>query len=119
MTTAVQVIGFLGSGQMASALGHGFVTAGVAKPEQLIGFDVSPEALQRFNAATGGRIATTQADSNQNHGTRRSSTPPPSRPSASEPAKMPAACTLSVVGRCRISRLKVGSHVLIACSIST
>lgn len=62
MTTAVQVIGFLGSGQMASALGHGFVTAGVAKPEQLIGFDVSPEALQRFNAATGGRIATTQAE---------------------------------------------------------
>lgn len=53
-TAPLPVIGFLGAGQMAAALGKGFVTAGVVGPDHLLGYDVSTDAMQRFAAATGG-----------------------------------------------------------------
>ncbi|MGO8744753.1 MAG: pyrroline-5-carboxylate reductase [Thermoguttaceae bacterium] len=48
-------IGFIGAGQMATALGLGLVKAGLAAPERLIASDPSAEALRRFTVATGGR----------------------------------------------------------------
>jgi pyrroline-5-carboxylate reductase len=46
-------IGFIGSGQMASALARGFVQAGIAAPGDVLASDVSPAARQSFSAATG------------------------------------------------------------------
>jgi pyrroline-5-carboxylate reductase len=48
-------IGFIGAGQMATALGQGLVKAGLAAPERLIASDPVAEALRRFALATGGR----------------------------------------------------------------
>lgn len=53
-------LGFLGAGQMATALAHGFVAAKLIKPQDLIAADPSPEARANFAAATGG----TQAEEN-------------------------------------------------------
>lgn len=52
-------IGFIGAGQMATALAQGFVKAGLVSASQLAAADPSPEARARFAAATGG---TTSAD---------------------------------------------------------
>lgn len=46
-------IGFIGAGQMATALGQGFVKAGLTEGSRLLASDVSPEARQRFSQATG------------------------------------------------------------------
>ena len=48
-------VGFIGAGQMATALGEGFVRAGLVNPSNLVGSDPSPEACERFAKATGGR----------------------------------------------------------------
>jgi pyrroline-5-carboxylate reductase len=48
-------IGFIGAGQMATALGEGFVRAGLANPSSLVAFDPSEEACSRFVASTGGQ----------------------------------------------------------------
>ncbi len=48
-------IGFIGAGQMATALGDGFVRAGLVSGTDLIASDPSPEARQRFSSATGGQ----------------------------------------------------------------
>lgn len=61
-TAPVPVIGFLGAGQMAAALGKGFVAAGVISAERVLGYDVSAEATGRFVAATGGRTAASAAE---------------------------------------------------------
>jgi pyrroline-5-carboxylate reductase len=50
-----QQIGLIGAGQMATALGLGFVKAGLVAPENLLAADPDPEALQRFAQTTGGR----------------------------------------------------------------
>ncbi|MCL2305703.1 MAG: pyrroline-5-carboxylate reductase [Planctomycetaceae bacterium] len=47
-------IGFLGAGQMASALGAGFVRAGVVKSSNVYAYDVSTEALKKFSQNVGG-----------------------------------------------------------------
>lgn len=62
VTAPLPVIGFLGAGQMAAALGKGFVSAGVVSPDRLVGFDVSTDAAQRFAAATGGTTVSGVAD---------------------------------------------------------
>lgn len=62
VTAPLPVIGFLGAGQMAAALGKGFVTAGVVKPDRLMGYDISADSAQRFAAATGGKTVTGVAD---------------------------------------------------------
>lgn len=48
-------IGFIGAGQMATALGRGFVTAGLAGGGNLLAADPSDQARDRFAEATGGR----------------------------------------------------------------
>jgi len=48
-------IGFVGAGQMATALGRGLVRAGLASPERLLASDPAAEARERFTRATGAR----------------------------------------------------------------
>ncbi|MGA2256385.1 MAG: pyrroline-5-carboxylate reductase [Thermoguttaceae bacterium] len=50
-------IGFIGAGQMATALGEGFVRSGLMAGTDLIASDPSPEARERFAHATGGQAA--------------------------------------------------------------
>jgi pyrroline-5-carboxylate reductase len=50
-----QRIGLIGAGQMATALGQGFVKAGLVAGEDLLAADPDAEALERFARATGGR----------------------------------------------------------------
>jgi pyrroline-5-carboxylate reductase len=50
-------IGFIGAGQMATALGQALVKAGLTAGERLLASDVSSAAAERFAAATGGSIA--------------------------------------------------------------
>jgi len=47
-------IGFIGAGQMATALGQGFVKAGLVDPGKMSAADPAGEALGRFAEATGG-----------------------------------------------------------------
>ncbi|MDO4587998.1 MAG: pyrroline-5-carboxylate reductase [Planctomycetia bacterium] len=52
-------IGFIGTGQMATALGSGFVRSKILCADQMIGFDINLEATKRFQEATGGNISST------------------------------------------------------------
>ncbi len=51
----MQTIGLIGAGQMATALGRGFVRAGLIPATGLLAADPLAEARGRFTAATGGR----------------------------------------------------------------
>lgn len=51
-------IGFIGAGQMATALGQGFVRAHLISGEQVVASDPVTEARERFAQATGGRATT-------------------------------------------------------------
>jgi len=44
-------IGFVGAGQMATALAGGFVSAGLIKPENVSAFDISEKSLEAFSNA--------------------------------------------------------------------
>ena len=55
-------IGFIGAGQMATALGEGFVRAGLVSGAELIASDPSSEARQRFAQATGGQTVDDNAE---------------------------------------------------------
>lgn len=57
-----ETIGFVGAGQMATALGQGFVRAGLTGGERLLAADPLAEAAQRFAAATGASIAESNVD---------------------------------------------------------
>ena len=48
-------IGFIGAGKMATALARGFLRAGLATAEDLVGSDFSSEAREAFAQATGAR----------------------------------------------------------------
>jgi len=48
-------IGFIGAGQMATALGQGFVKAGLTTGNKLLASDVIPDVRQRFTQITGGQ----------------------------------------------------------------
>ena len=48
-------IGFIGAGQMATALGQGVVKSGLTKSEQIIAADPSAEARERFAFTVGGK----------------------------------------------------------------
>jgi len=54
-------IGFIGAGQMATALAQGFVKGGLVAPEGLLAGDPVPEARQRFAQATGGETTADNA----------------------------------------------------------
>lgn len=47
-------IGFIGTGQMASALAAGFLKTQTIEPAQLFGYDIVSQAAQKFAALTGG-----------------------------------------------------------------
>lgn len=51
-----QRVGFIGAGQMATALGQGLVRSGVVAADQLWASDPVPEARQRFRESTGGNV---------------------------------------------------------------
>ena len=53
-------IGFIGAGQMASALGQGFVKAGLAS--SLLAGDPSADARQQFARLTGGRTTASNVE---------------------------------------------------------
>jgi pyrroline-5-carboxylate reductase len=55
-------IGFLGAGKMASALGRGFVQAGLLAGEHLIASDVAEGARKNFTEAAGGRATLSNLD---------------------------------------------------------
>lgn len=55
-------IGFIGAGQMATALGAGFVRAGLVKPADLVAADPSSEAAAHFAHTTGGRALTSNVE---------------------------------------------------------
>ena len=55
-------IGFIGAGQMATALGEGFIRAGLVSGAEVIASDPSSEARQRFARATGGQAVDDNAE---------------------------------------------------------
>ena len=57
MTASVLRIGFIGAGQMATALARGFISAGVVTADRVVACDVSLDAANRFVEQTGGTIA--------------------------------------------------------------
>jgi pyrroline-5-carboxylate reductase len=56
-----QRIGMIGAGQMATALGQGFVKAGLVAAGKLVAADPDPGAQERFAQATGGSIVADNA----------------------------------------------------------
>ena len=54
--SAELTIGFVGAGQMATALAKGLVRAGLVRPEGLVASDVSVAARERFAQETQGRV---------------------------------------------------------------
>lgn len=50
-------VGFIGAGQMATALARGFIAAGSVWPDSIIACDVVPAACQRFVEQTKARVA--------------------------------------------------------------
>ena len=56
MPQLTQRIGFIGAGQMATALGQGFVRAGLVEGGQVSASDPLSESLQLFAQATGGEV---------------------------------------------------------------
>lgn len=55
-------VGFLGAGQMATALAKGFLAAQQVTAERLVACDVLPAAANRFHEQTGGRAAKSTSD---------------------------------------------------------
>jgi pyrroline-5-carboxylate reductase len=55
-------IGFLGAGKMATALGKGFVSAGLVAPDHLIASDPIKAARDAFAKETGGRVSNSNFD---------------------------------------------------------
>ena len=47
-------IGFIGTGHMARALARGFLKTEFVAKEQIFGYDINPQAIQRFAEQTGG-----------------------------------------------------------------
>ncbi len=56
MAALSQPIGFIGAGQMATALGQGLVRSGVVAADRLWASDPVPEARQAFREITGGNV---------------------------------------------------------------
>ena len=51
-----KTIGFIGTGQMATALASGFIGTKTVEPSKLFGYDVSPAAAEAFVSKTGGTV---------------------------------------------------------------
>lgn len=52
-----KTIGFIGTGQMATALAGGFVKTQTVLPGKICGYDANPEASKRFSMETGAAIS--------------------------------------------------------------
>ncbi len=63
--SAPRAIGFLGAGQMATALAKGWLSAGLLDPAASLASDPYPAAREKFTAATGLRCVTTNAEVTQ------------------------------------------------------
>jgi pyrroline-5-carboxylate reductase len=55
-------VGFIGTGHMARAMSRGLIKTKTIHPETLFGYDVKPEAAQKFAEQTGGTAVTTLKD---------------------------------------------------------
>ena len=55
-------VGFIGLGQMASALAGGFIRSKVVEPQRVCGYDVSPEACEKFKKALGANVCSKPAE---------------------------------------------------------
>lgn len=55
-------IGFIGAGQMATALARGFLAAKSVEADSLVAFDVIPAATEKFSKTTGARTVTSIRD---------------------------------------------------------
>ena len=55
-------VGFVGAGQMATALAKGFLAAGTLSSGSIVACDVVPVAGQRFVEVTGGRLVSSNRD---------------------------------------------------------
>jgi pyrroline-5-carboxylate reductase len=55
-------IGFLGAGKMGTALAKGFISAGLAKADQIFAFDPVKEAGAAFARETGAKVAKSNVD---------------------------------------------------------
>lgn len=62
MTDSAVRIGFIGAGQMATALARGFIAAGVATPDRVVACDVSLDAGRRFTEQTGAATGANSAE---------------------------------------------------------
>ncbi len=62
VTDSAVRIGFIGAGQMATALARGFIAAGVATPDRVVACDVSLDAGRRFTEQTGAATGVNGAD---------------------------------------------------------
>ena len=60
-------IGFLGAGKMATALAHGWLAAGLARPDQISASDPVPAARDAFAA---GLSLRTTAEGNGSRGSK-------------------------------------------------
>jgi pyrroline-5-carboxylate reductase len=61
-SAAPLTVGFLGAGQMATALAKGFLAAGRLTADRLMACDVLPAAAERFREQTGGRLGQSVGD---------------------------------------------------------
>ena len=68
MNTSDLRIGFIGAGQMATALARGFVQAQVVAPDRIVACDVSADAAAKFAGQTGGTVVA-DAPAVMNHST--------------------------------------------------
>jgi pyrroline-5-carboxylate reductase len=55
-------IGFIGAGQMATALAHGFLKAKLTTADRLLGADIDPNARERFTKTTAARTTADNAE---------------------------------------------------------
>ena len=64
-TPPTLAIGFVGAGQMATALANGFLRAGLISADRLLACDALPAAVERFAKATGARTVPSNAEATQ------------------------------------------------------
>ncbi|MGQ9576027.1 MAG: pyrroline-5-carboxylate reductase [Thermoguttaceae bacterium] len=55
-------IGFIGAGQMATALAQGLLKAGLVQPDRILASDPAPEARERFARTTGVKTSSITSD---------------------------------------------------------
>jgi pyrroline-5-carboxylate reductase len=101
-------IGFIGAGQMATALGSGFVRAGLVSGKDLWAADIDENARAKFAQATGGNVTENNAQAASKADVLFLAVKPQQLPGASEGLKgkiPPDALVISVAAGVRLSQL--------------